>query len=236
MKNTRFWKLTKMDVNLSSTSSCIVIYSKSFNLFKLQIPWLYNKDNSTCCSSLLWGLTYYTSICMQKCLTLSRNSDTLVALFLYMEETHKTQKNGSSPSQPLRMKYGLLSSPGFPGPWGSDWGPGLAQSWAHQNSDWLQMQCILSITLLQGNRKRSSKGNSRNYYRFGFPMQAWCLGLQWETEAHLEGLVSRAEDLWVGFVSTSAPLSTHSGLELPQHAALHKSLFFFGRAPRLAGC
>lgn len=63
-KKNRFWKLTKMDVNLSSTSSCIVIYSKSFNLFKLQIPWLYNKDNSTCCSRLLWGLTYYMSICM----------------------------------------------------------------------------------------------------------------------------------------------------------------------------
>lgn len=91
---------------------------------------------------------------------------------------------------------------------------------------WLQTQCVLSFTLLQGHRKRSSERNSRNYCRFGFPMQAQCLGLPWETRVHSEWLVPGARDLRVGFVSTSAPLSTSSVLELPQHAAFHKSLFF----------
>lgn len=90
----------------------------------------------------------------------------------------------------------------------------------------LQTQCVLSLTLLQGRRKRSSKRNSRNYCRFGFPMQAQCLDLPWETRVHSEWLVPGARDLRVGFVSTSAPLSTYSVLELPQHAAFHKSLFF----------
>lgn len=146
----------------------------------------------------------------------------------------ETQKSGPSPSRPrewLVVLCCLLAC----------WDP---EALTETQAPWWIPACVvlgmsefrlrirrqtkhgLSLTPLQEHRKRSSERNARNYCRFGFPVQAQCLGLPWKSRVHSEWLVPGARDLRVGFVSTSAPVSTYSVLELPQHAAFHKSLFF----------
>lgn len=137
----------------------------------------------------------------------------------------KWQKKGSTPSWHRWLRRVLSHSLASQDP-EIDCKSLFAQPWAPQKSDQESKCVVCFITLLQEGRKRSSKWNSRSYCRFGFPVHARCLHLQWETQVHSEWLVPRARDLWVGFVSILTPLSTHSVLELPQQAAFHKSLIF----------
>lgn len=126
-----------------------------------------------------------------------------------------------------RMTYGPLSS-GFPGSWDFEiqapWGIPICS--APGTSEFRRGIQMCSVNYYQEVEREVAK-EIQGYRRFGFPVQARCLGLQWETQVHSEQLVPRARDFWFGFVSISTtPLSTHSMLELPQHAAFHKSLFF----------
>lgn len=161
---------------------------------------------------------------MEKCLAYSRNSNTLAFFLLYLAWDEWQEKKGSD----RRRAQPQAGTEGDVGSWVTGdwlWIPPCSALGTSEIRPGIQV-CGVFYSLLQGGRKRSSKRNSRSYCRFGFPVHARCLHLQWETQVHSEWLVPRARDLWVGFVSLLTPLSTHSVLALPQQAAFHKSLVF----------
>lgn len=158
---------------------------------------------------------------MWKCLTFSRNSNTLVAFFLYMVSDRKRREGDSEewiipkpatedeirpfiiPLLPRTLRLWMK-----PRQLGC---PLLALSWAHQYSDLESPDSKCSVfSLLLCYRevgKEVAKEIQGTVIGLGPSCRPNVWGLQWETQVYLERRVSRVKDLWVGFVSTSAPLS-----------------------------
>ena len=159
---------------------------------------------------------------MWKCLTFSRNSNTLVAFILYMVSDRKRREGDSEewiiPKPATEDEIRPFIIPWLPRTlrlWPKPrqlGGPLLALSWAHQYSD---LECPDSkcnvFSLLLWYRevgKEVAKEIQGTFIGLGPSCRPNVWGLQWETQVYLERRVSRVKDLWVGFVSTSVPLST----------------------------
>ena len=166
---------------------------------------------------------------MWKCLTFSNTS---VAFFLYMVSDRKRREGDSEewivPKPATKDEIRPFVIPWLPRTlrlWLKPRQLGcplLALSRAHQYLDLDSPDSKCSVFSLLLCYRKVGKEVAKEIQGMVIGLGPSCRpnvwGLQWETQVYLERRISRVKDLGVGFVSTSAPLSADSVLELPQHA------------------